>query len=330
MATERLLRGGTETENNAFTGTARELVASTDSKRLFMHDGSLAGGVAFPNHLDIQTGKFTSADAGGTVNVITLTLSTLGKAITAYAEYQAFTFKPSGNNTGAVTLNVDGKGAKAVKKNDAGSLVDLATDDFRTGIPVTVIYDGTQFIASISAAGGGGLVPLLELTASTSASLDFTSVMDNTLYIDYILKLEDIVMSATTTDMLLRFSDNNGVSYASGANNYNTSSNVLEISGISDTTYSMTADTGKTGIPLFGINSASNSDLSGQVIIDNADNDGGNQCMVKFWTHRFQTLEEGYGKTVLGLSGDVDAVQLIPLSGTITSGKAVLLGRKRS
>lgn len=71
-------------------------------------------------------------------------------AVSAYAAGQAFRFVAAGENTGAVTLNVNGLGAKAVTKRGATA---LAAGDIASGAVVNVVYDGTQFqvVASESA-----------------------------------------------------------------------------------------------------------------------------------------------------------------------------------
>jgi len=63
-------------------------------------------------------------------------------AISAYAAGQTFNFKANTANTGAATLNVNGKGAKTIKKNVSN---DLETGDILANQIVTVIYDGTNF-----------------------------------------------------------------------------------------------------------------------------------------------------------------------------------------
>lgn len=60
----------------------------------------------------------------------------------AYAAGQTFWFISAGANTGAVTLNVSGLGAKDVKKNGNTA---LAASDIPSGAIVTVVYDGTNF-----------------------------------------------------------------------------------------------------------------------------------------------------------------------------------------
>lgn len=58
--------------------------------------------------------------------------------VEAYASGQHFTFKAGTANTGACTLNVNGLGAKAIKK-DANA--DLETGDILAGQIVEVVYD---------------------------------------------------------------------------------------------------------------------------------------------------------------------------------------------
>lgn len=86
-----------------------------------------------------QDSSLKYASAGGTADVITLTLA---PAITAYAAGQRFHFIASGTNTGAVTLNVSGVGVTAVKKRGGDALV---AGDIISGQAVCVVHDGTDF-----------------------------------------------------------------------------------------------------------------------------------------------------------------------------------------
>lgn len=61
---------------------------------------------------------------------------------TAYVEGMMMSFKANTANTGACTLNVNGLGAKSIKKlHDQ----DPVTGDIESGQIVTVVYDGTNF-----------------------------------------------------------------------------------------------------------------------------------------------------------------------------------------
>lgn len=63
-------------------------------------------------------------------------------AITSYAKWQKFIFKAAHANTGASTLNVNGKGAIAIKK---GVNQDLVAGDIPANAMVGVLHDGTNF-----------------------------------------------------------------------------------------------------------------------------------------------------------------------------------------
>jgi len=63
-------------------------------------------------------------------------------AITAYVAGQIFQVLCPTANTGACTLNVNSRGAKAIKKN---VVTDLVTGDIVAGQIISVIYDGTNF-----------------------------------------------------------------------------------------------------------------------------------------------------------------------------------------
>lgn len=73
-------------------------------------------------------------------NTITATLSSAN--FTAYAAGQTFSFRAVNANTGAVTLNINSLGAKAVTKTGAVALI---ANDILVGQVVTVVYDGTRF-----------------------------------------------------------------------------------------------------------------------------------------------------------------------------------------
>lgn len=67
---------------------------------------------------------------------------TISPAITAYATGQVFRVKIGTANTGAATLNVNGLGAVAIKKNYNS---DLATGDLLANQMIEVVYDGASF-----------------------------------------------------------------------------------------------------------------------------------------------------------------------------------------
>jgi hypothetical protein len=63
-------------------------------------------------------------------------------AASAYRTGQIYTFLANHTNPGASTLNVDGKGAKAITKDGAAA---LSANDILVGQVVSVLYDGVNF-----------------------------------------------------------------------------------------------------------------------------------------------------------------------------------------
>lgn len=86
----------------------------------------------------------TLVQTGGSANAYTLNAA---ETITAYAAGQRFLIRLNHTNTGAATLNVDGLGAKNIKKyNGSGSLIDPGIGELVTSRVMEVTYDGTQFV----------------------------------------------------------------------------------------------------------------------------------------------------------------------------------------
>lgn len=109
----------------------------TTDKVVMTNVGDGGARIESANVGQIQDSKFHwGGTAGGTANARTITLS---PAITAYVAGQTFRFTVPADNTGTVTLAVNGLTAKTIQKRgnalEAGDL---------TGT-VEVIYDGTQF-----------------------------------------------------------------------------------------------------------------------------------------------------------------------------------------
>jgi len=101
-----------------------------------------------------NSGEIKLAGVSG-ADTITATAS---PTLTAYTTGQMFNFVSVGANTGAVTLNIDGLGAKAVTKLGATALV---ASDIPSGAVVQVYYDGTQFqLINLAAQSTNSINPL--------------------------------------------------------------------------------------------------------------------------------------------------------------------------
>lgn len=88
------------------------------------------------------------AAASGSANAYTVTLS---PAPTAYTEGMAISVKINTDNTGASTINVNGLGAKAIKKPNGSN---VSAGNLKAGSIYTLRYNGTNFILQGSDAAG--------------------------------------------------------------------------------------------------------------------------------------------------------------------------------
>ena len=84
---------------------------------------------------------------------------TLAPAIAGYVTGVKYSFKATNANTGASTINVNGAGAKSIKKMVSGTATALAANDIRANQWCDLIYDGTDMLIISplgNAAAGGG------------------------------------------------------------------------------------------------------------------------------------------------------------------------------
>lgn len=206
MATQVQIRGAAQATQEARTLAAREVDINTTDSRLCVHDGSTAGGMKHVNARDAQNNEFTYAAAAGT-DTITATM--------AYAPTpgsgQAFLLKMAANCTGATTLNINGAGAKTVKKIVDGALSDTEEDDTVQDAMQWFADNGTYYVLINPGTGGtaGGVVGAQ--TAANDASLDFDSVF--AAGNNYEIDLVNVVPATDGAGLLLRFTDDNGSSF---------------------------------------------------------------------------------------------------------------------
>lgn len=87
-------------------------------------------------------------------NVLTATSTPTS---TVYATGQVYNFVALTDNTGAVTININGLGAKAITKSGSTALAAL---DIKAGQSYSIFYDGVRFQLSggVSQASGGGAI----------------------------------------------------------------------------------------------------------------------------------------------------------------------------
>jgi hypothetical protein len=88
----------------------------------------------------VQDNSTVFVAAAGTGDAITLDLT---PSITAYILGGVYWFKATATNTGATTVNIDGVGAKSIKKGADGATA-LAAGDITSGGMYGLSYDGTN------------------------------------------------------------------------------------------------------------------------------------------------------------------------------------------
>lgn len=113
---------------------------------------ALASAQVYQNRATTREGPTNFCGTASGTNTITCSMS---PAIAGYVTGNEYTFVAAGANTGATTLNINGKGAIAIRKNGDTA---LAANDIKTGNMVTVRYDGTNFqmISHLGNASSGG------------------------------------------------------------------------------------------------------------------------------------------------------------------------------
>lgn len=118
------------------TSTITQNIPFNNKKITGLADGTAATDAA--NLKIIQNGGVIwGGTSGGSANTQTISLT---PALAAYIAGQRFIFIPGFRNTAAATININGLGAKTIKRADGSDL--LSGDLFRVS---EIIYDGTNF-----------------------------------------------------------------------------------------------------------------------------------------------------------------------------------------
>lgn len=129
-------------------------------------DADVWGGYLNTNWDDADA-LFSAIATTGSANAYVLTT---GLSLAAYATGQKFTIIPNFTNSGAATINVDAIGAKNIYKNSAGTKGAVASGDIVSGVPIDIVYDGTQFVTNLSHAAQP-----LDATLTALAALSWSS-----------------------------------------------------------------------------------------------------------------------------------------------------------
>jgi hypothetical protein len=137
----------TYTANQPMGGNKHTSIANASARDQYAAFGQVQDGAA----------QYLTTVAG--TNTITASLNSLA----AYAAGQRFAFIAANTNTGAVTININGLGARDITKQGTTALV---SGDIPAGIVVNIVYDGTRFQMQ----GFPATLTLTGLTVSGTAS----------------------------------------------------------------------------------------------------------------------------------------------------------------
>lgn len=107
----------------------------------------------------------------------------LNPAISQYRQGMLLEVRFALANTGAVTLNVNNRGVKAIKKIAATGLTDLAAGDLFNGKIYLLLYDGTGFQIANASSSVADATEAQKGIAQIATSQEVTVGEDNTKFV---------------------------------------------------------------------------------------------------------------------------------------------------
>jgi hypothetical protein len=152
----------------------------------------------------VQYGQIQSnTDKLVTVSGTDTLIGSVIPALTAYAAGNLFSFVVANTNTGAVTINIDGVGSKAITRTGSTALV---AGDMVAGEVVLIEYDGTRFqllnpnsYTNLVVSGTltyGGVTLTNAVTGTGKMMLDTSPTVNNPTVTNYV---ESVVAIGTVT-----------------------------------------------------------------------------------------------------------------------------------
>lgn len=146
----------------------------------------------------IEDGTFFYVVATGSANAFVVSTP----AFAAYTAGNRLTFKANFSITGATTINVNGLGAKSIKKGDGATA--LATGNIANGQIVEIEYDGTNFqmLSPIANPAAGATITRYQVTDATDLTTTSATYTDiGSLTQDVVCTGSTILMLSLTGDM---------------------------------------------------------------------------------------------------------------------------------
>lgn len=231
------------------------------------------------------------------------------------------------NNSNRILGNVSAGVGTELSSTDflfSGTTINLNPTTVSAGTyasPTVTIDSKGRITSAIAGAGGSGeLILLGTATASSSAEIDFISLITST-YDYYFFILKELKTSVNNGTIAIQSSSNNGSTWNTGSCSTNLSSHAL-----SATTITVTAQSG-TNTAIIGTNgSGVVCELNGKIEVVNPI--GAFNCPV-FWNvidNSSALFFEGYGE----IGQSVNAIRFVPSSGNIASGIIEMYGVKNT
>ena len=128
----------------------------------------------------IDTSVLRLASVAGTADAITATAEPFAVPGTGLVTGMKFTLVPASNNTGAATLDIDGRGAQSIVNGDGSA---LNADALVAGTRYILEFDGTSFVIIGSTGSAAG-------AAASRTVIDTTQVWENGLPANTLVQVE--------------------------------------------------------------------------------------------------------------------------------------------
>ena len=174
----------TYTDYNAGTPNSNPVILDANGEANIWYNGNYK--IVLKDANDVQqwsvdnvasSVQATVTYAGGTVTGTgdALVIASVTPTDFVLASGVSVNFVPSSNNTGAAaTLNVASSGIKNLYWVSAGAFVSPPANLLKSGIPVTAIYDGTEWVISATATNSA---PFIDSNAIIRGSADATKLL---------------------------------------------------------------------------------------------------------------------------------------------------------
>jgi hypothetical protein len=117
----------------------------------------------------VDTAILRLVSVGGTADAITASAEPFEVPSTGLVTGMKFTLEPTADNTGAATLNIDGRGAESIV---TGSGAALSAGDLASGTRYLLEFDGTDFVILNPVAAASQVVQRLQFDATATWTND--------------------------------------------------------------------------------------------------------------------------------------------------------------